>query len=140
MADLSALKSQLGIDTNTPTKVPLEHPVTREPLVEKDTGELAHVLVVGPNSSAFNKAQKANQNRRLRLKPQQINADLLETEAVELLASCTTGWFLVNFEGEPVDFPYTAENARALYRDDSLTWIRNQVDRFLGDEGNFMKR
>jgi hypothetical protein len=46
---------------------------------------------------------------------------------------------LVDLSGNVIDIPFSQENARDLYSSAALSWLREQVDDFAGDRGNFSK-
>ena len=72
------------------------------------------------------------QRGRMRITPEE-----LEAESTELLAALTAGWHLVTLDGHPLDVPFSIENARELYAAPALAWLREQVDEFAADRGNF---
>ena len=64
-----------------------------------------------------------------------IDAESLEREAVEVLIVCTKDWKGIGEAG--ADLPCTPENVRRVYS--TYLWLREQVDEFVEDRGNFMK-
>ncbi len=128
----------LEIQVERPVRMPLVHPSTRQPLRTKPDGKEAYIEIYSADSEAARKHNRAIQRRRLNMRGRgRITPEELEAEAVELLAALTTEWLLVDFEGKIIDVPFNAENARELYAAPSLSWIREQVDEFAGDRGNF---
>lgn len=127
----------LGIEVDKPQRMPLVHPNTRQPLRTKD-GEEAFIEIYSADSEAARKHNRSIQRRRLNMRGRgRITPEELEAEGVELLAALTTGWRLVTLEGVELNVPYSQENARELYGASSLAWIREQVDEFAADRGNF---
>lgn len=61
--------------------------------------------------------------------------EALENEALDLLSALTLGWTGITANREP--YPFSEENARKLY--ERLPWLREEVDRFVGNRANFMK-
>lgn len=62
-----------------------------------------------------------------------------EANGLDLLAACTVGWRdadgnVPTYKGQA--FPCTPQNVRTLYTD--MPWVRDEVDRFLGDVSNFL--
>lgn len=115
----------------------LVHPVSKEPVG-------SYVTVVGKDSKAFREHVRRASNDRLRRQAQQQRrgkdveiptVEQIETEAIELLVSCTTGWREIELDGE--ELKYSEANARKLYTE--LPWVRSQVDEAIGDLENFMK-
>lgn len=127
----------LAIEVDKPQRMPLVHPNTRQPLRTED-GEEAFIELYSADSEAARKHNRSIQRRRLNMRGRgRITPEEVEAEGVELLAALTTGWRLVSLSGDPLDVPFTPENARELYGSASLAWIREQVDEFAADRGNF---
>lgn len=119
----------------------LRHPVTDEPLG-------VFISVVGRESDAFQNHVRKRANAKLRdqfaaqqrgRKDDAPTVESIESEAIDLLVACTTGWRtgdspVIEWAGEKLE--YSEANARRLY---SETWIRSQVDEAIGDLGNFMR-
>jgi hypothetical protein len=59
-----------------------------------------------------------------------------QEQATDLLAACTLGWEGMVMNGKP--YPFTRENAKALYSNPGFAWLRNQVDKFIADRANFL--
>lgn len=80
------------------------------------------------------------QNRRLKRLGKKgrfkVTADELEEDALSLIIFCTRGWSGIDVGGK--DLACNAGNARSLYSDKRFTWIRSQVDEFIGDEASFL--
>lgn len=114
----------------------LLHPVTGELIRDEDDG-LMRIELVGKDSKEFRKAQRAITSRRLksRSKANRIDADALEHEAVDMLVACTKGWEGFADEGELLEF--NPANVRKVYT--KYAWIKEQVDEFVDDRGNFMQ-
>ena len=62
-----------------------------------------------------------------------LSAEELSESGLQLLIQATVGWENVIFDGQPIQF--SPENVRTVYTD--FPFIREQVDRFLGDRRNF---
>lgn len=114
----------------------LLHPTTGE-ILRDDDGKEAKILLVGKDSDEYRKAQRAATQRRLksRSKKNVIDAESLEREAVEVLIACTKDWQGIGDKGE--DLPCEPSNVRRVYS--TYLWLREQVDEFVEDRGNFMK-
>lgn len=126
----------LEIPVDKPQKMVLVHPSTRQPLRD-DKGD-AYIELHSSDSEVARKHNRAIQRRRLAQRGRgRITPEELEAEATELLAALTTGWHLVTLDGQSLDVPFSIENARELYAAPSLAWIREQVDEFASDRGNF---
>lgn len=109
-------------------------------LLNPETGEeLGPVFVLaGADSDVYVSKQRKNINKRLRNKrgAKGIDAELIESEAIDLLAECTLNWRDVVLDGETL--PFSKNNARELYT--RFPWIREQADAFIGDRANFIKK
>lgn len=133
MIDLSSLDTVAG--ANAGVDVQLRHPATGD-----DLGITIHVL--GRDSDTFKAVETRQLTQRMErvrrsgrntnaFTPEQANED-----AIELLASSTTGWsdnFVV--DGKPM--PFSVAAAEQIYA--RFPWIREQVDQAVGDRANFTK-
>lgn len=63
-----------------------------------------------------------------------VTGDSAERDRVDLLVACTVSWEGLTKSGAP--FPCTPSNARELYT--RYQFIREQVDAFVHDRGNFL--
>lgn len=128
----------LGLPVDKPTRMPLVHPNTRQPLRDAN-GQDAWIELLSSDSEKARKHNIEIQRRRLRaargrlrIEPEEIEAD-----SVELLAVLTSGWHLCGLDSTPLDVPCSIENARELYGTPGLAWLREQVDEFVTDRVNF---
>jgi hypothetical protein len=98
------------------------------------------ITLAGADSDLYRKIVNKNVNKRVqRMKPGQsipFTAEEQEESGLNLLASCTLAWDGVVVDGETV--PCNKENAKELYR--RFPWIREQVDLFIGDRANFLRK
>ncbi len=110
------------------TDMPVRHPVTDEVLVDAE-GNISTIKLVGQDSTIYRKAANAITNRRAR-KMKMPKAEVIESDALELVSKCTVGWsnLLVNGE-EPT-------SADALYRGNR--WLREQADAWIHDRANYL--
>lgn len=109
----------------------LRHPVTDEDLTD-GKGKPVTITVLGSDSREFRrKVDEINRTRQRK----RGNMSLAESEraASELLAAVTKSWTGIEWEGKVLEC--TPENAEMLYRERS--WVRQQVDEFVADVGNF---
>lgn len=128
----------MNLPVDTPAKLVLVHPTTRQPL-RNDTGEEAYILLYSNDSEIARNHNLAIQRRRLRAARgrMRIEPEEIEADTVELFARLTAGWLLVGLDGAVLDVPFSVENARELYAAPPLAWVREQVDEFVADRGNF---
>lgn len=129
--DLSSLEVIEGADMT------VMHPVEDTPLEGSD-GKPVVFKVVGIDSEQYRSAQRAAQNRRLSKKNRlKITAEQLEYEVLESLVACTIGWSN-NFEVDGAALKFSSENAKDLYL--RFPWLREQVQDFVEDRANFLRR
>ena len=109
------------------------HPTENTPLGIK-------ITLAGADSDLYRKTVNKNINKRVqRIKPGQsmpFTAEEQEESGLNLLATCTLAWEGVVVDG--AEIPCNKENAKELYR--RFPWIREQVDVFVGDRANFLRR
>lgn len=128
----------LAVKADAPSRMIIMHPATGEPLLGAD-GEPAWIDLHSTDSPAAQKHQRAAQNRRLQSRARKITAEELESEGVDLLATLTAGWRLLGLDGAVLDIPCTRANAAELYAEPAAAWIREQVNMFAADRGNFLR-
>lgn len=136
--DLGKLNTRRGAEEGA--ELELVHFETREPLG-------IFIRLRGLDSTVFRDQMIANQRRmRSRLvaeKRAEASGAEIEADAVSLLAACTQSWRDAEL-GKPVleidgaELECTPDNARRVYTE--FTWIREQVDAFVGDRANFLQR
>jgi len=114
----------------------LLHPVTGEVIRDEDDAPM-RIELVGKDSDEYRKAQRAITARRLksRSRSKSFDADSLEHEAIDLLVACTKGWEGIALDGDDLEF--NKANCRKVYA--KYLWIKEQVDEFVDDRGNFMQ-
>lgn len=131
--DLSSLDTAVACDKGF--ELELRHPITKEPVG-------AFITVVGKDGKAFTDFNRSLANRNLRKdferRRRAKDADApkveeIESEAINLLVACTTGFRNVSYKGAILTF--SEENARTLYTEQK--WVRAQVDEAIGDLENF---
>lgn len=130
--------ASLGLEVDKPARMILVHPTNRQPLRDAK-GKDAYIELYSSDSDIARRHQQAIQRRRLaqRGRTIRITPEELEAEAVEFLASLTAAWHLVGLRGDHIDVPFSVENARELYAAAPLAWLREQVDEYVADRGNF---
>ncbi len=130
----------LEMAVERPARLTIVDPVSRQPLRDKTTGTEAYIDLYSADSAVAVKHQRAVQRRRLAMRGRmKIQPEELEADAIELLAALTAGWKLVSFDGSDLGVEFSQENARELYASPGMAWLRDQVDEFVADRGNFSK-
>jgi hypothetical protein len=139
MISMSKFKG-LGVPVEKPARMYIMHPVTNEPVVDKSNAP-AYVDVYSADSDRARACNRKVTQKRLDMRGRNaVSAVALENDGYGLLAELTAGWHLVDINtGEPIDVPCTTQNARELYSEPEMSWLREQVDVFAGARGNFLK-
>lgn len=127
----------LALATDTAQRMSIIHPGTRQPL-RSPGGEEAWIDLHSIDSKPWRTTVRAQQDRRMRTRGRP-SAEEIDSDTTELFAAVTVGWRLFTLDGEPIDVPCSATNARELYAMPELSWLREQVDAFVADRGNFKR-
>lgn len=136
---MSSKFAGLGIAVDKPARMTIRHPDTRQPIKDAD-GKEAYIDLYSSDSEAARKHQRAISKRRLAQRDRsKITPEEIESDGTGLLAALTAGWYLVALSGAPINVPFTPENAAELYSEPEQAWLREQVDVFVVDRGNFLK-
>lgn len=107
----------------------LTHPVSGDELG-------ISIRLAGADSDLYQKAQRAGVNKRIsKRRRTPLTPEELVEESYTLLAKISLGWTGVVLDGEAL--PFSFDNARMLYK--RFPWIREQVDQFTADRGNFLQ-
>lgn len=120
-------KINLSKDAETGAWMAVEHPVTGE-IVE---GTRIHLRGQDGQTykSAYAKIMQKYQGKK------KLSASVIERQASELLAALTIGWEGIESGNKAIEFSFEA--AADLY--EQQPWLRDQIDRFVADRGNFAK-
>lgn len=139
----------LALEVDKPSRMTIIDPVSGQPLKTKpktpgESPQEAFIEVYSGDSKIAREHYRQTGQKRLDAmarRRKRIAGSIEEIEAsdLDLLVKLTAGWFLVAPDGEPVDVPFTAENARELYAEPGMAWLRDQVDEFAGERANFSK-
>lgn len=135
MSKFSAL--ELAVDQ--PFRMVLVDPHTRQPIRDADGNE-AYIEHYSADSEAARKHQRAISRRRLAMRGRlKLTPEEIEAEGIELLATLTIGWNLVGRDGTKIDVPFSQENARELYSNPAIPWVKEQLDDSASERANFSK-
>lgn len=133
----------LELDVDAPSRMTIVHPITKQPLRDANGNE-AYIDLRSPDSEEARKYERKLTNERLALARKSrfsaITAEQLEAEQVGRLANLTVGWRLLALDGSPLDIEFSSSNARELYENRHMAWLRSQVEAHLDDTTNFMPR
>ena len=111
----------------------LRHPASGEELRADDGSDMC-IELLGMDSPEYRQLIRAAASRNVSRGRKRPSPELLEQEAITLLAGVTKGWSGIVVDGENLSF--SQEAAKQLYTD--YAWIREQVDEFVGERGNFL--
>lgn len=128
----------LALEVEKPSRMAVLHPVTRQPLRDPKGAE-AYIDLYSGDSEQARRQHRAIMRRRVAVRRTKLNVEEIEAEQIELLAVLTAGWYLLDLNGNPLEVPFSVENARELYGLAATAWLRDQVDEHIGDRGNFSK-
>lgn len=131
--------AKLALEVDKPARMIIVHPILRQPL-RNATGDEAYIDLYSADSAPARKHTASVARKRLNMRRGgKLTPEEIEAEAVELLCALTAGWELFDLEGDALEIPFNHENARDAYREPGLSWLREQVDEFVADRGNFSK-
>lgn len=118
------------------TVLHLKNPFTDELLFVNDKGELdakgnnpVTVTIASTGSREYRLAVNAMINRGIKRGNKKLNADEQKAEGIELLVACCLDSENLSYEGEAVK---TDAQFRAMLSDDSISFIKSQIDEALG--------
>lgn len=126
---------------NKPASLQLRNPSTDEPLMYTPQGSPTEkpvtISLYGKDSKVYTEKQKLlagaqikqSMNRRNRMSVDQMLAG-----GLDLLVAATAGWDGIIENNTPVVF--SPDEARRIYT--TYPWIKEQVDEFISDRGNFL--
>jgi hypothetical protein len=114
----------------------VRHPTTGE-VLRHDDGSAFTIKLIGRDSEKFIAVARSQADRRLQ-QTMRTRAPVLskvaDADEIELLVSATVEWDIILGGKKPES---TANNYRDAYK--RFRWLREQVDEFVGNRGNFMK-
>lgn len=134
MSKFAALAAQV----DRPARMTITHPGTGQPLRDAATKEPGWIDLLSLDSEVAQRQNRIIRDRRLSARGRKLTAAELDAEAVDLFAALTVGWSLVGLDGRALDVPCNTANAAELYGMRELSWLREQVDLFLGERGNWL--
>jgi hypothetical protein len=118
------------------TVLHLKNPFTDDFLFVNDKGELdakgknpVTVTVASKGSREYRIAVNAMINRSIKRGNKKLNAEEQKAEGIELLVACCLDSENLSYDGEPVK---TDAQFRAMLNDDSIGFIKEQIDEALG--------
>lgn len=148
MTDVTQLNFSAAANAGREMKV--KHPVSRTEMLHKGTP--ITVTLLGKDSDAWVKREHASRDTTVesRIEGAKFSSAASEEEMIEALVDVTTSWTAIplcwvdpsamNAEGKPDDsiVAFSKDAARKLYKNVGVRWLREQVDKFIGDRANFL--
>jgi hypothetical protein len=129
--------ASLALDTDTPRRMTIIHPKTREPMVDRD-GVEAFLDLLALTSAPAQKARNRIQQRRIEARQRRVTVEDTEAESMEVLAACTVAWHLVGLDGAHINVPCDRDAALELYTTPGLRFIVDQAITFADSAGNYL--
>ena len=103
-----------------------------------DDGNPITITVKGSDSKLYTQAQHDSVSKRINKRmgkgSMKLKSDEWEQDALDLLIKCTVGWSGIVLDSKALEF--SEANVRLVYT--QFPWIREQVDEFVQDRGNFL--
>ena len=93
------------------------------------------LTLAGPAHAATIAVDRAQADAVLKAKGEKPTLDQFFSETEDELVGRTLGWANVSWQG--AELPFSPDNARMLYTNPKLAWLRNQVSRSLRDVNLF---
>lgn len=122
--------------SNEGVKMEIRHPATDEILRDHE-GKPMWILAQGRYSKTFQQTARDAMDRRLNKRGSRATKTTsaqLDAENTEAIARCVKDWHVV-VGGQVV--PYSFENVYEILADEKFAWLRDQLDEFISDDGNF---
>jgi len=134
----------LALAVDEPARMTIVHPGTGASLcIQGDEKSVAYIDVYSADSDIAKTHHRRYGQKRLDAlqRKRKLNTKVEEYEEadIELLVALTSGWRLIGLDGAPLDVEFSADNARELYSTQAFAWLRDQVNEFSADRGNFSK-
>lgn len=129
--DLSTIDTKSLAEEGVPMHL---HGPNGAPLMQEDEKTPITITLLGDDSDALTKLDRATTNAHLRGNGV-VTAELAEAKHLTRLARATVGWSGIVVDGKELEF--SEEAARELYK--RFKWIRGQAAVFISDRANFSK-
>jgi hypothetical protein len=129
--------SGLALAVEKPQRMTILHPVTKKPLKDAKGNE-AYLDLFSSDSDLARKHDRTVVKNRLSGGGRKITPEEIEAATPDRLAALTAGWRLVDLTGLPIDVAFSHDNAKELFSDPAMTWLRESALIFTEDRGNFL--
>ena len=129
--------SGLGLSVDSPARLIILDPTTRQPLRNAETGEEAWIEMLSASGSVARAHDRVVTDKQLKMRGRRMTAEEMDADQTEKLAKLTKAWKLVTLSGQPIEVDCTQANARELYSLAELAWLRDQAFEHCMDAGVF---
>lgn len=122
--------------SNEGVRMDIRHPGTDEILKDHE-GKPMWVVVQGRYSKTFQESARSAMDRRLAKRGSRANkvtASQIDAENIEAISRCVKDWHVV-VSGQVLDFSF--ENVYEVLSQERFAWLKDQIDEFISDDGNF---
>jgi hypothetical protein len=126
----------LALAVDVAMRMSILHPITRQPLRDKD-GNDCWIDLLAAESSVGRAHDRFTIDNQIRVGAKRLTAEQIDASLTEKLSKLTKAWKLASLDGEPLDVECTPANARELYAIQELSWLRSAVLEFAVELGNF---
>lgn len=131
----------LAANVSDSFNMPIISPLT-EGVLKDHEDKQAYISLLSADSDAGRKVDRAQSTQAVRKlrsgRNLQDDEDLTEGQ-IEKLVALTTGWYLVDLDGNPLEVEFSPQNARELWNDPAMGWLRRQAWVFVNTAANFIK-
>lgn len=130
----------LGLEVEKPSRMTIHHPAKGTPLRDCDGNE-AYIDLLnpdGPKGRAFDRKVTTDRLSR-RNRAAAPTGEQIEAEQTDKMVDLTTGWHLVDLDGNALNVPFSPADARELYSTPAMGWLRIAVQEHLANYSNFAK-
>ena len=135
---MSSKFSGLALATESTARMPIINPMTAQPIRDAD-GNDAYIEIAYAQCAVGAAHDRAVIDKRMRIMASggRYSQEMVDADANEKLAKLTRGWRLIGLDGQAIPIDCSEANARELYREPTLGWVRDQVVLFSVNLGNF---
>lgn len=127
----SRTRAQQGV------KFIVRDPRSNRPVLTDDK-QSVFITLAGSNSDIYEAAVEEAQRARAdsASRGQDMTREMLRTERAMIVKACTMGWNFDMRDGQP--FPFSPENAEALWLDRRVNWLLSEAYTFIQNEAHFL--
>lgn len=135
MSKIDIAGMELPVDK--PGRMIITHPGTGLPLKRSDGSE-AYLDLYSLDSPRALAHQQALRKAALKRKGRPMSPEEVEAALLDQTVTLTDGWSLANLSGGDLDVQFTPDNARQIYENPRMAWLRKQAEAYFSEIGNFV--